>query len=479
MKDNLPPLLVKLKLAKKVVPLSDMEPLDLPQKGSTGLQSFKEMWRCDSAYTTLEACKVYEAGGSLMWVSPLETKVPCTPFSFSQVKELGQLFQEDPDLKRIIYPSTVQCYLESHTDLKPDQCPSALALVDGSGLVMSWWCEVFFAMQNNDWDRVTLLWQCALTITIRLRVSCPLQDLTLQALQNSEALKTQGRLVADSLTTFTARLQILTSAIGEKTIPKRLSKLIDLKVAFNGSLINRQMLCACEAIENALSADARACLRQSESQFDKDLLTRSYTKLYKVVTACNNNPDTLLEVLKMLALALGLETVDPKSVTPEFLCGPDKGDQKGQGWVQTALLKLKVLQHVEKLLLAMSDQAWTESVLDWVLPSKFFDKIKKESRDQSIAFADEALMGCLVSDNMPEKCDPLFQVLKGLLQGCYDGDLRQLLAHDNPLDELQNNKETAWQWSFKLRLQPLMRTPRRLLRPVLRPLLCPCGCLLA
>ena len=156
-------MLVKLKLAKALVPCQTWSPWTCRRKGPLVCSPSRKCGVVTLRAKRL-ACKVYEAGGSLMWVSPLDTKVPCAPFSFSQVKELGQLFQEDPDLKRIIYHCTAQCYLESHTDLKPDQCPSALALVDGSGLVMSWWCEVFFAMQNNEWDRVSLLWQCALTI---------------------------------------------------------------------------------------------------------------------------------------------------------------------------------------------------------------------------------------------------------------------------------------------------------------------------
>ena len=66
------------------------------------------------------------------------------------------------------------------------------------------------------------------------------------------------------------------------------------------------------------------CIRDLESQYEKDLLQRSYNNLYKVVSL-RNGCEVLLEVLHMLALALGLESVDPKAVTDDFLIGPVKG----------------------------------------------------------------------------------------------------------------------------------------------------------
>ena len=88
-------------------------------------------------------------------------------------------------------------------------------------------------MRADDFDRMKLLWQCA---------ACKLRDLALQALQASEAIKCQEKLLADSALTFSGRLRILVAAVGEKTLPKRMAKLIDIKMAFNGSLTNRQML---------------------------------------------------------------------------------------------------------------------------------------------------------------------------------------------------------------------------------------------
>ena len=453
-KQHLPPLLAKLGVTKTQMPLAEIEPMDLPDSGSTGMKSFKEMWRCDAAYKTLESCHLYEAGGSLMWVSPLTTQVPCTPPSFAQVKELGQLFRCVPELDRIIYPATIHCYLDSHTDLKPDQFPKGLGLIGGSGLIMAWWLEMFAAMRGDDFDRVKLLWQCALTVTIRLRVACKLHDLTLQALQDSEAMKSKEKLLADSVLTFSTRLNILVAAVNEKTIPKRLAKLIDMKVAFNGSLINRQMLCACEAIENAMTPEVKKCIRDLESQFEKDLLTRSYNKLYKIVTLCSGS-EMLSEVLHALAIALGLESVEPKAITEEFLIGPLKGEGKGQGFVQSAILKLKVLGHIERILLAMADQVWTERLLLWVTPSKFYNKIRQASKEQGTSFSDESLLETLVDGELPDKADPLVQLLKGLLQGCYDGELRELLASENPLEDLQSSKDNGLAVEFQSALGAL------------------------
>ena len=98
---------------------------------------------------------------------------------------------------------------------------------------MAWWLDMLSAVRADDFDRMKLLWQCA---------ACKLHDLTLQALQASEAIKSQEKLLADTVLTFSARLRILVAAVCEKTLPKRMAKLIDMKMPLNGSLTNRQML---------------------------------------------------------------------------------------------------------------------------------------------------------------------------------------------------------------------------------------------
>ena len=69
---------------------------------------------------------------------------------------------------RILWPFTLQCVT---ADVLPaDNYPKALEMVHGNVLLYSWWVDIYRAFHGSDYERVSMLLECALCVTVNLQL---------------------------------------------------------------------------------------------------------------------------------------------------------------------------------------------------------------------------------------------------------------------------------------------------------------------
>ena len=118
------------------------------------------------------------------------------------------------------FSGNLECLVEDISVLSPpgadegDCMPKALTLVENHALVAAWWLEMFEALRAEKEQRVRLLYECALTVTIRLYVGTSRQALALMLWQASDKKKQMRAVADDNVITFAKKFQIIVEHCG-------------------------------------------------------------------------------------------------------------------------------------------------------------------------------------------------------------------------------------------------------------------------
>ena len=161
----------KRKLGHDCVNLEDVRPLELDKNSSTSAPStFKEAWQPENAEASIRTRGICEAGCSLFWVTPLAQKDWDSEVTWAAVVR-GTSLLKPKSLEgsvRILWPFTLQCVT---ADVLPaDNYPKALEMVHGNVLLYSWWVDIYRAFHGSDYERVSMLLECALCVTVNLQL---------------------------------------------------------------------------------------------------------------------------------------------------------------------------------------------------------------------------------------------------------------------------------------------------------------------
>jgi hypothetical protein len=311
---------------------------------------------------------LYEAGINLLWVQawPLDSgnSFPSEPVTWAGVEMLAQQcfsneacfeVKEGPakGTKRLIFPFTLEGWSTKGNALwEPDSFDGKIDLIGGHVAVMAWYLACYRAIKSEAGPLLRLLWECALTVTLLVRV-CPNTDALIYSLAFSEKLVAFD-LASDSLLTFAKKAWSisLAMALEKDQNPKLKSRTIPILMAekgirFQGNAYNDNTHRAVTAIHLGVTSSVEVCLRTIEREFGREVITSTYTKLHKTIlvtknfdgiSECSPN-DALLWVVESLYIGLKAQVISAKlSITD--LVG-DKAKFKN-GLVQTFLLRAQV-----------------------------------------------------------------------------------------------------------------------------------------
>lgn len=333
-----------------VLPLECHAPLEISDDQQ--MKSYKEAWNPHHCHTSIQTTGLYEASGNIAWIDMENSSIPFEDPSWALVTELatGLFMMLEPDIppdKVLVFPIIFDTYVLHHNDL-PTQgmYPCKLLLLGGHPIGYAWYLATWRALRSDDVARVKVLWTSALCTTIRLRVEGKIERLAAASMALSETVKLQEKGMADTFVTFSRKLAYILVQC-DLSMAKTLEHLGTLGVRFGGSPINRIMLQTSHLIDSLMNDAAAQALIQIDREFGKDVMSKSYNKLMRVLQTCKATPTgksvTLAVefVFQMMLISLRRRMANTRFFTLDVL---DKQRDGTPGWVQTTLAKFQVIQ---------------------------------------------------------------------------------------------------------------------------------------
>ena len=102
---------------------------------------------------------------------------------------------ESEGLERIAFPCVLTAYSGTHGGgVSLNEMPKHLKLLGGQAIVFAWLLAAARALTSCDKDWLKMLWQAALTCTVRLYATTAPKDLAVQSLDLSEQLQSLAQM---------------------------------------------------------------------------------------------------------------------------------------------------------------------------------------------------------------------------------------------------------------------------------------------
>ena len=351
---------------------SDEKETPAKKKQKLLITTFKEVWRPANADKSLAETSMYEAAGNATWANCLPDKDPMMAQTgiFRQLKDCLCLFDPLPNVGRVVFPFTIQTYVDSPTAFK-GKYPKSLCLMSGHLALAGWWFCAYEALEADDAERLKELWQCALTATIRVHVVRNQKELAFFCLKAAEDIRVLEKAASDNLVGFADKVKMIQQQLNT-TAAKVVETLNNEKVMYKGGRMTKNFLAACLAISSNLNDIARQTLLYIESKYGRDVLTAGYTKLYRLVTTISkaakgpfsaDQQSTVSDVLDLLALVLDLKLLGPLDVSEDFLTGKEvtgkklpKDNADRAPWVSAVLHLLHLVWHAHTTVSALDKE---------------------------------------------------------------------------------------------------------------------------
>ena len=233
---SLPLLLVEVGVFKNNTPLYEHPPLDIKtmtvDKGA--LSSYKEPWRKARAVQAVDYEQMYEAGGSAFWFrhstsDPLGDEFPLENVPWPLLCSFrDNLFQTPPGASRILFPHTLVGYLKDAKLVEADFFPGNITLTCGVPTLWAMYLKMLQAMQARDFHAIKLLYQSALTCTVRIRTGDTIKDCLLDTIRISETTELRKKGCTDTWVKFCEKLKRLKKLAPPKDDADELQHLQDL-----------------------------------------------------------------------------------------------------------------------------------------------------------------------------------------------------------------------------------------------------------
>jgi hypothetical protein len=364
--EKLPKFLTE-KLGLAAGPLASHEPLQIMAEQGQALKSFKERWNRGHSKQAVATTSMYEAGANLAWVDPVpgaekDGWVASADPGWTSVRNLADTlfkpggcqvgFDKGAGQGRVVFPSVVVTYVTSDKLLDRDDLGGVFKLLGAPGLVYAWWLAVFEAIKEEDVAVVKTLWECALTVTVRVHVEPLLHMRVLQSLHLNEQVDVTGKNLRDTFVLFGKKVRQLTMCEGvPQGLPNVLKWLSAKGVRFNGAIINKTMLNVVELMSKILTNEVETCLTQLDREFGQETLSMSYNKLGRFIQVATKTApmaglsatEMLLFLLEAMQVTLQRRIVPPKFFTSDVL---DKQKNGAAGWLAMTATKCSVVQYI-------------------------------------------------------------------------------------------------------------------------------------
>ena len=182
---------------------------------------------------------------------------------------------------RIVLPIILHAYVHEigHLEFAAGAGDTAFPLLAGQGLVMAWYVAACEALLQGDDRQLAALWQCALTVTLQLRLVHGMKDIMAQSIAVSEAMVVTSRHLTDTFVVFTDKL-------AKCEVPMDMASLDifrGLGVRFNGATINKTVLSAAILVAKRIPEASRAVLAHIEFGHGREMFSSGYNKIMRVI----------------------------------------------------------------------------------------------------------------------------------------------------------------------------------------------------
>ena len=179
--------------------LQEQEPLQVDGKGQ--LQTVREHWRWSNCESSLAKKGMYEAPGSLFWLSPGipvwdGQPLAASSLSYSQIaagRDMWSLASferssDDPKKRRYLVNGVIPTAVHSTADALKKNFTN-LPVLCSRAVVAGWYSQMLDALREPAFGgQVTKLYEAALSLPIRVRNGATRKQVVLDSLSYSEEL---------------------------------------------------------------------------------------------------------------------------------------------------------------------------------------------------------------------------------------------------------------------------------------------------
>jgi hypothetical protein len=381
--------------------LYEVQPLAIKESVAEGeLATFKAPWQTSQCLQSVETTGLYEAAVNVTWLDA--QKKLKLPFDFpmerpgwSTVHEiyerqfskhasgLGGVTPGGPT--RLYFPIPIPCFVTDGKILENKCFNEGLMLAGGHGLVYGWYLGMWKALQTKDDAYIKRLWECGLTVTVRVRKICGVdpRPIILDSLNYSEACQVAKLSNTDSFRVFAWKLHSFTK-VHKQEAPKAtqdaiIKHLVQQGVRFKGSAMNATMFKMAKGLFDACDDKVRDEMEQLEWKYGPDLLSSSYNKIGRLVQSCQKAAATSKDIEMETALVFVLQMMDycvstgqarsAKFFTMDVV---DKQKDGSQGWFGMTLNKMKFFTYFQTTFvdsLKQNNEALWNTLTTDVLPN--------------------------------------------------------------------------------------------------------------
>ena len=427
----------------------------LGSAGVKGLKSFKESWNPTNCAKALADTGFYEAGGNVTWFNPevVTQLLPTEDPPLSWVVEYKGFEPEIPKgtSKPIIrFPAGLEGVANRVPPLPAaDEEFGSLGVeltpLAGHSHMYAWYYQAVMAVLDGDLERAMLLYQCALTTTICIRVSTDKQEIAEASTKYIERVRSDFKVVIDNFVTFSDKVMMI---IGEDAKPD-LKQLVDKDIRYQGGLINQTMLRTIVQLRS-LQPSSKVLINLIDREFGKDVVSSSYNKLRNLLYGCSTgnkhevvNPEYVDWALQCLLVTLRRKEAEPSDFKGDTFT--KKGDRPS--WIGVSLAQQAILTHLNSVVqgLGSVNKALSDSLLVEVMAkfASYMEYDKTFPTDFAGADDDEGVdpgeeyMASL-SEKLPKGGVLLAEILRKVFDGTYDDPLVEIANDSNPSALLAN-----------------------------------------
>ena len=346
--------------------------------GHNKLCSYQAPWSEEAASTAFKTTGRYQAGGNATWCAPFphadDEICAGAPASWEDVYANQDIFKSAPRSVdgqavapthsaqpakegRIVFPTMLVVWASTEDGFTaPESQPFSLRVLTGHGMIQGWYMEMYDAIEHCDVERVVLLWQAALTVTLHGRVLPRPADRAQASLDESNVYKTKS-LACDSFPAASRKLDVMLRA-EEGSQNEKLAKLTKRNVRVSGVPINKTMLAAIMSLCSHSNEDTWMLFYKFEQLAGKDSVTSKYQALRNLYGFCAKQEETwksrrmttadlVNHTLRYLVWYVERKPAERGRVTERWLCGAaGKPDKASIGQAPLVVATVAIMEHL-------------------------------------------------------------------------------------------------------------------------------------
>ena len=432
-------------------PLPEHAPLRIDSAATAKVRSYKERWSAQNCAIALATRGLYEAGANVSWIDPelVSQKLPSDDPPLAWIVEYDGFAEQVPSGATdplVRFPTTLDGWSEEAPAAgqgNDGEMIGGLGVqvfpLAGHAYIYAFYYHSLLALRKGDIQRVRLLYECALSTTINLRVATTLSEVAEVSAKSSERIRQETKVAIDNFVVFGDKVAIIcgTDKLDAKA---QLALLTAKKMAYNGGAINQTMLRTIQQLR-AMTSDAKITIAKIDREFGKDVLSGSYNKLRLLMYGCSSgarhetvHPEYVEWCCETLLVTLMRKEAEPD----EFKVDTFSSSKETPSWIQLAIATRAVVEHLATLVQnlgsvnkACSDQLQDEVLKHFASPVTYSQSFPiaqaSESGDEADAGPDpgEVLMTSL-SEKLPRGGVLLAECLRKVYDGTYEEPFAEL-----------------------------------------------------